>query len=157
MLGPWPAWGQPVAGGQLPNIRPGDELLGQLLSDGYVRSGTLRELIDRLEAAPVVVFIRAGSCPARVHACLHLLAAEPGSRTLRITVERSTTGGAHLVGLLAHELQHALEITREESIRDVASFAAFYQAHGRRNSAGFETEQARRIARKVERELNGHR
>ena len=147
----------PWDGPATPNIRPGSCRIRETLVETYGRSATFRELVARVEASSTVVFVRSGRCAGGVLACLHLLAARGRGPTLRITVDNFSTGGAALAGLVAHELQHAAEIAADDSVRDVASLAAFYASHGRQSRAGFETEEARSVARRVEGEFGGKR
>ena len=147
----------PWEGQSLPNIRPGDARIREVLVDIHARSATFREIVRRIETSSVVVFVRSGRCAERVRACLHVLGGQGPARTLRITVDIFSTGGAPLAGLFGHELQHAAEIVAEASVRDAASLEAFYASHGRRTSAGFETDQARIVERQVEREVSRRR
>lgn len=59
-------------------------------------------------------------------------------------------------GLLAHELQHARELSGAR-IASLNDFVAFYQAHGRHHSSGFETEAAAAVGVRVEREMVARR
>ncbi len=144
----------PWDGAVVSHVRPGHPGIRSLMTQGYNESTLFREIVNRLETAPVIVLVRSGRCDGHVQACLQFLAAENGMRTLRVTVNGFENGGGVLLGLIAHELQHADEIAGADAVTDAASFRAFYRAHGRKNSDGFETDAARRVARAVEQEMS---
>ena len=58
-----------------------------------------------------------------------------------------------LTALLAHELQHALEVADAPEIRDLSSFQNAFAKHGWKAADGFETAQAREITKRVAAEL----
>jgi hypothetical protein len=64
------------------------------------------------------------------------------------------------ITLLAHELQHALEIADRPDIQDVEAMESFYEDVGfqtfeDRRHRGFETEAALEMQEAVERDLGG--
>ena len=68
-----------------------------------------------------------------------------------VTPPRGVSG---LIDLLAHELQHALEIAQAADVVDEPSFQKFHRSTGFRMSHGFETVAAIRTARIVASELS---
>ena len=67
-----------------------------------------------------------------------LASARSGSRRLLVNLDRFGKSESELVGLLAHELQHANEVAFAPEVRDAASFQEFFresiQEHGPRTT-----------------------
>jgi len=145
-----------VAGTQatLPHIRSGGADVRALLDLGYARSATFKSLVDRLERAPVIVFVRFARCTGRVPACVHYLGERDGDRYVRIAIDRLEGGEARLCCLLAHELQHAVELADAPEARTHPDVERLLARIGRQWGEGFETDAAAAVAREVERELS---
>jgi RecB family exonuclease len=65
------------------------------------------------------------------------------------------------IALLAHELQHALEIADRPEIQDIEAMESFYEDVGFQSfddgrHRAFETEAALEMQEAVERDLGGH-
>jgi hypothetical protein len=60
---------------------------------------------------------------------------EGGGGVVRISINVPGVD-ANLIGALAHELQHALEVAGHPEIRDAAGLLSFYQATGFRKPDG---------------------
>ena len=118
-------------------------------------STTFREIASDLERSSVIVYARYGRCRA-VQACAEFISAAPPYIYLRVTVDPFDKSPWKLTGPLAHELQHARELSGAR-IASLSDFVAFYQAHGRRHSSGFETEAAAAAGVRVEREMTARR
>jgi len=114
---------------------------------------TFRELSARLDTGDVVVYVRSSPCTGGVPACLIWATAGPCPRRLLIKLDRFGRSPDELTALLAHELQHANEVASAKDIIDLASFQKSFASRGRKNSAGYETEAAAAITRKVASEL----
>lgn len=137
-------------------IRPEDPAIRDLIDRGMEGSETFRDLVRVLDASDVVVYVRFSRCNGGVPACLLWAPAGPGSRRLLIKIdpfERRGRSEKDLTALLAHELQHASEVASAPGITDVASFRAWFAAHRKIGSPGFETDQAVEVGRKVLSEL----
>jgi hypothetical protein len=139
-----------------PHIRsPYPELL-DAVSLGARTSPTLRDLVDRIEASDVVVYLANDSAPSPfVAAHLSFISAAGGRRYLMVTVNRQYMG-CQLMALLGHELQHAAEIADEPSVVDERSMSAHYRRIGFRTGSQAEQydsaaaiETGRRIMRDV--------
>src|SRR5262245_29377942 len=145
----------PASTQELPHaVRVIDPTLAATLDEASAASPTLRALLDELERSDVIVHIvlmqpkvdQLGGSLAFVHAV-------SGRRILRIEVS-PRLAPTQRAALLAHELQHALEVARAASVVDAESFAALYERIGYRVSTGsssrcFETDAARNVASKV--------
>lgn len=134
-------------------VRPEHADVREMIAEGAARSATFKGLIERLNGTGLVVYIRFGPCAGGVAACTRLVARQGDTRRLLIAVDRFGRAPWDLITLLAHELQHALEIAEQPTIVDGASFRQFYAANGRRHSAGYETAAAIAVAQAVSSEL----
>jgi len=138
----------------LPHIRPGGADVRALVDLGHARSATFRSLVDHLERSSVVVYVRFARCTGQVAACVHYLGERDGDRYVRITIDRLAGCEARLCCLLAHELQHAVELADATEARSHAEVERLLSGIGRRWGGGFETDAAVAIGRAVERELS---
>jgi hypothetical protein len=68
---------------------------------------------------------------------------------LGIKFDRFGRSPDELTALLAHELQHANEVASVSEITDLASFQNLFASRGWKHAAGFETEEAGTISKKV--------
>ena len=134
-------------------VRPEDAAIRALMASGIERSVTFRDLNTRLESGDVIAYVRFSRCAGGVPACLVWAEAHAGSRRLLIKLDRFGRSPDQLTALLAHELQHANEVAAAADITDTASFRKAFASRGGRHGAGFETEEATRITRKVAAEL----
>ncbi len=149
-----------AAAQQDPHVRVADRGLKAMLETGAARSPALRALLADLEAAPVLVFIDCG-VQMRTHlgARLNFVTSVDGVRYVRVGVD-CTLGQRHQLSLLAHELQHALEIAGQPGIVDVDSMATYYEDVGfftykDGTDKGFETAAAIAMQRRVDDEICG--
>jgi hypothetical protein len=128
----------------------------RLIDDALTHCPTFQQLVDSLERSPVVVYVSFGVCRGRVAACSTYVATAAGVTYLQATLDPFDHSEAALVGLLAHELRHALELSGER-VASREAFKAFYERHGRLGSAGYETDEAVAAGRRVEREFAAFR
>jgi len=135
-------------------VRPEDASVRGLIARGAERSGTLRDLIARLDATDVVVYVRFSACVGRVPACLLWASTGPGVRRVLIKVDRYAGSEDTLTALFAHELQHASEVAAAPGIVDLSSFERIFNQRALKSSYGFETTEARDVTRTVLRELS---
>lgn len=136
------------------SIRPESPAVRALIARGLERSQTFRDLVRRLDATDVVVYVRfTPPCNGRVPACLLWGSSDRTHRRLLIKVDRFGRSENELTALVAHELQHASEVASAPDITDIASFQVWFAAHGRRGWHGFETDRAGEMTKKVMAEL----
>ena len=96
----------------------------------YRASATLRALVDAIESSDGIVYLENGRCRSgRLNSCLRLGPVRPGGRYLRITVDLRLPR-ATVAGLLAHELQHAIEVLSRADVVDDQSFARLFREIG---------------------------
>ena len=137
-----------------PRVRPEDAAIRALIDRGMERSATFRGLSRDLDTADVIVYVRSSPCSRGVPACLLWAWADRDARRLLIKIDRFGRSPDELTALLAHELQHAREVAADSQITDLASFQKAFAARGWKHGAGFETEEARRISKRVATELS---
>ena len=108
-------------------VRTTDYRLTAAVETGVRESATFRQLVDRINASDVVVYVTAdpSELPSGVDGQLTFLSATGGFRyvVVRVNVKLSPP---RLVSLLGHELQHAREIADTEAIVDSPSMARAY-------------------------------
>jgi hypothetical protein len=143
-------------------LRCFDPSLMDLIQQGLARSGTLQNLADHLERAGMIVFISYNhQLPPMTAGRTRLIAAAAGWRYL-MTELSDHYAKVDLLALLAHELQHAVEIADAPEVVDEASLIAMYRRIGADTGRGalegslwFETQSAVDIGRRVFSELAG--
>jgi hypothetical protein len=143
------------------HVRTTDPTLTALIQDGVRTSPTFRALVERLIASDVVVYLR---CEHQIatHADGRLtFAASAGGLRYVVVRVRRMPSRTHLLALIGHELQHAVEIADTPAIVDGPSLAREYERRGyisRWASGGgiaFDTADAVHAGEKVLRELIG--
>jgi hypothetical protein len=141
-----------------PHVRFLDPILKELFDDGMHQSPTLRALVEKVEAAPILVFIEGDiRMPLYVGARLNFVTSVNGLRYVRVDID-CTLSPRRQIALLAHELQHALEIGERTDILDADGMESLYEEIGfQSNDNGahksYETEAAKAIQRAVDDEL----
>jgi predicted O-methyltransferase YrrM len=120
-----------------------------LIEDTVARSATVRELLTRLACSDVIVYVEMTASPLIPRARTKLVTAAPGVRFLRIGISWAVAG-PDFPALLAHELQHAVEIAERDEVRDDDGVRRLYAEIGRREGADrFETDAALDVERQV--------
>jgi len=136
-----------------PALRPESAAVRALMTKGIERSGTFRDLTSRLSGADVIIYVRFSRCPGNVPGCLQWASAAPGLRRVVIKLDQFGRTPNELTALLAHELQHALEVADATEINDLASFQKAFAERGWKGAHGFETALAGEITKRVAAEL----
>jgi hypothetical protein len=130
----------------------------KVLREGVEQSAAFRELVDRLDRAPGLVYVVSSRCLTRVSqpaACMdHNIRVSGGFRFLRVNI-RPGESGPRLLALIAHELQHALEVLSDCAVTTVEDVERLYKRIGTKQRSGtFETEAALRMQDTVYREAS---
>ena len=125
-------------------------LIAELLSC----SATANALVAEIEASDLIVYVQLTPDQPPGRAATRLATATPGHRYVRIVLG-AQTHPKDRAALLAHELQHAVEIGRAPDVRDDSGLRRLYGAIGEDPHArtGFETAAAREVAARVQREM----
>lgn len=156
-------WLTPSASGAdvppLVRLKPADAEMRRLVSDGYARSATFRAMVDRIHGSAAIIILQFGTCGGgRYRACVSNVDGTSRQRAIRIKVGTRTTGD-RLIATIAHELQHALEITGEPDVTSPDAVIALYRRIGVGQcreglSEACETEAALTAERQVLEELD---
>lgn len=137
-------------------VRATESRLAQLLAAGMRRSETLHLLVEQIDRTDGLVFVTRGRCGHGVRACLkHALTVAGPHRLLYITVDASKTD-RELIGSLAHELTHALEVLDRPQIRSSEAVFYLYMSIGIRSGGRFETEVAIAAGERARRETRAN-
>ena len=147
-------------------VRPTDDRARRLLAIGEQESSTLRYLVAALEASDLIVLVSvepattwSQSVEYRYHGSTRLLGAAGGQRYVAIWLDSLWPRGSNQqrarLALLAHELQHAVEIARSPGVLSQAGMISLFERIGRQVSRNkFETDAALAIESRVCEELS---
>ena len=131
----------------------------KLIDEGMRESPSLHALVRRLEQSDVVVYVECDArMESRVSGRLIFVSAAGGLRYVVVRLARLPSR-AKQIAILAHELQHAVEIADTPSIVDGPSMAREYQRFGHINQwsvsdgIAFDTDAAVEMGQKVLGEL----
>ncbi len=154
------------------HVRSSEPRIQALIKTGQARSVTFRGLLDALDASDVIVYIeshvaRESRQTVRQNLdayLLHQVASQGGYRYLRIAVG-ARGSERRLIAILAHELQHAIEVAQAPAVRDSDDiermFSALALTFGCGGTTCYETQAAKDVERIVSQELttepNGRR
>jgi hypothetical protein len=138
-------------------IRPQDPRLADLLRAGVARSATFRAIVNRLEAGSLIVYVSLSpTMRSSLAGKLTWMTKAGGFRYLRATINTEQSF-EQMIATLAHELQHALEVSDDDSVIDQRSLLSLYKRIGRPSvsgiSQGWETVAAQETGFQVRREL----
>jgi hypothetical protein len=135
-----------------------------LLREGGNRSTTFSGLVDTIERSDGIVYVEFGYCAfGHLNGCLLSFVGHIGpDRFLRILVTPDKNQRSHdqLLALIAHELQHALEVLEHEEVVDTQTMDAMYRKLGfplTGGRTGYETTAARQAGDSVIAELLQHK
>jgi hypothetical protein len=140
----------------LPRVRIEDARLRRLLHEGLACSPTIRALLARLEESNVVVYVEVDNLRRmNVDGRLQFMSAVGDVRYVVIYVAEMPR--TRQIAIMAHELQHAVEVAAAPQGVDFDSFAREFERIGHASAArirsAYETDAARRAGEQVTREL----
>lgn len=131
----------------------------EVLAYAIEKSPLFRDLLAALNLFDRKVYVEEGRCGyGRRHACIRIMAT-PGGRNLLVLVNPRLQRN-EVVGQLAHELYHAVEIAREPEVVDADSLRELYQRIGEHgceqdSDTCWETRAATAFEAMVLRQLRG--
>lgn len=112
------------------HIRPQSSLLKTAIATAFDGSPTFRSIVERIDRSDVVVHVTCGYFKSLLVAGQTMLAAAgPDVRYVRVQILCEQPPPA-LVAIVAHELQHALEIASAPSVVDERSFVRLFRRIG---------------------------
>jgi DNA-binding PadR family transcriptional regulator len=141
----------------LTHVRALEPRILALIETGIRRSETFRHLVDTLNASDVIVYIEPKQTREALGGYLsHKVTAGGAFRYLRVKI---VTQGAEnrLISVLAHELQHAVEVAQAPEARDAESLANVVRRlafqFGCDSTTCYETQASRDVEHAVRDEL----
>ena len=147
-----------LAGGHEPrdgwHVRTMDARIRAEIDEGMARSAFFRNLVTRLDASDVIVYIEMEcQMPPRLFGRLQFMARGGGRRYLNVRLS-CVMNDDEQIAALGHELRHAVEIADAPSVVDVESLGELYRhigfaSHGVPKGTGFESRAAIESARRV--------
>lgn len=148
------AWGADIAPAALDtSVRAATRDARTLIETAVARSPTVVRLIRALDETDVIAYVQLSIPPHVDTALTAFAAATPQRRFLRILINARTPPWEQ-VQLLAHELQHVLEIAGAPEVRSDAGMRQLYGRIGRPGGKPdqFETTEAQQVQAIVRRE-----
>jgi len=139
---------------EYPHVRATDPRVQSLIEDAARRSVTFAQLYARLQDTDIILFVEPSrELKSNLSARLVFLSATPLARYLRADI-RADLPRTDMISMIAHEMQHALEIGQATLVRDERALALLYRHIGfHEHERVFDTDSAQDVARKVRREL----
>jgi hypothetical protein len=137
----------------LSRVRAQSSEVRVLIESTLAHSPTARALAARLAATDAIVYVEVTASPQIRTARTKLVTAVARARFIRIGINMAMSERER-AGLLAHELQHALEIAEHADVRTDDDVRRLYRRIG--HAAGgdsFETDAARAVEWTVRSEL----
>jgi len=133
-------------------VRSTDAAILNLLKEGNDRSPTFRSLVAAINQSTGIVYVEFGYCAfGHLDGCLlPYIAVADGDRYLRVIVlrDKNRRSGDRLLALIAHELQHALEVIQHPEVIDEATMDELFSQIGTplaRGRHGYETSAAHAV------------
>lgn len=105
-----------------------------------------------LEGSDVVVYVTYGRCAGHTKACLRFVSKAGPHRYLLVKLDEFISSFHEHPGLLAHELQHAVDVSLTAEVVDDPSFLRFAASNKQPSTRNSET-LAQRVAREVTQEV----
>jgi len=138
-------------------LRPQEPRLTELLRAGVARSATFRALVNRLESGNVIVYLSSSqTLRSSLAGKLTWMTKAGDFRYVKATLNANQSAD-QMIATLAHELQHALEVSDDLDVTDQRSMLALYKRIGRPSFSilveAWETQAAQDAGHRVRREL----
>jgi hypothetical protein len=108
------------------HIRTTDAKVAAVMQDAFDRSATFRKLVATIDASDSYVYVLDGKCSHSVRACFVSVTASDTHRFMRVIVDASNDE-SELIGLIAHELRHTIEVIAERGVRSTEAKYLFYE------------------------------
>ena len=127
-------------------IRTSDPIIAAALVQASYASPTFQALLDRLRASDLVVYVQTRyELPSSMDGQLTFVGTGGNRRYVLVSLGWGRSD-QRLIGTLAHELQHAVEVAERSDIVDSASLGRAYESLGQPRIRGtvrtFETQRA---------------
>jgi hypothetical protein len=116
------------------HLRPQSPRIERWLDAAEQSSPTVRALVERIERSDVIVYMDIRhDLRTNVSAGLTWMAATESARLVRASL-RPDLPLADAVSMIAHELQHVVELVEQPDVRSNAAMVEFYRRIGRQSA-----------------------
>ena len=138
-----------------PRVRGATPKMERLIQTGIQRSATFAALISSLNKTDVIVYVQeTRDLPPGVDGQLAITTGRSPQRYLRAQV-LAGLGTTEMIAVIAHELQHAIEVAEHHEVRDSHSLANLYRRIGLEPDRGrYDTQAAQLAGKQVRNELS---
>ena len=132
--------------------------IASLIERAAERSKTFRGLVEAINTSDGIVYVEEGQCGRHVvKSCVAAVTQTAMNRILVVKVDIRHADG-ELMGLIGHELRHAIEILGDPTVVDAASMYFLYQRIGQLGAyTAFETQAAVQAGDAVRAEVSKYR
>lgn len=139
---------------RIPRVRALSERTARLIDVGRALSPTIRAMLDRIDASDLILQVDTRLDLGVPNAVTRLVTATADFRYVRVSINPRLAPQRRLE-LLAHELQHVLEIAADTTVRDQDGMRDYFTRIGRRQAVTgtFETDAAMDVESVVRREV----
>jgi hypothetical protein len=140
------------------HLRPQTPAAADLVDRAIADVPEVAALVRALDDSNVYVYVTESAVggPGDPPAYLRFITTTAGRRMLLVRIDRWTILPRDRIAVLAHELQHAVEIAAHPEVRDAHTMADLYRRIGWQTTHGcFETDAARDMTTLVRRRLAG--
>jgi hypothetical protein len=138
------------------HVRPLSNIARTVVDEAVGRSPTIADMIAQIERLDVILYLEVNVPLSPSLGATTLMWTTAGTRFIKIALN-VTLDPARRMELLAHELQHALEIAHAGVHDDDGMRRLFRRIGWELRSGSFETAAAVAVERKVRRELGAAR
>ena len=137
-------------------VRTQDSRIQRALAAGAARSAAFRDVLSRVEARDVIVYIEVEpQLRGRLAGRMRWVASTKEARYVRVSINPELSS-VHFIATLAHELQHVAEVGEAPSVINEPTLTAFYRGVGserRVDSGAWDTEAAQATGDVVRKEV----
>lgn len=139
-----------------PHIRALDPAGAALIADAQQKSATVRNLFKKLEASDVVAYVRVVPAPEGTpEAGFSFVGMSKAARFVMASISTELPADRR-IELLAHELQHAVDVAGIAWVTNNLQFQKYMNLNGWRDAStavGYETASACRAERQARKEV----
>jgi hypothetical protein len=137
-------------------LRSSHPTIALSIAEADKHSPRFHKLLEDIGRTDGIVYVEAGECGHGVRACLpHKIVWAGPRRLLFILIDPydvAHSAPAHLAGIIAHEVQHALEFLSDANVTNAAAMFMFYKRDASARGT-FETAAAVLVSNRVSREV----
>ena len=110
-------------------IRSEHDVTRRLFVEGYRRSPTFRRLVDSIEQSGVLVYVVRHITDVQLGGHMQVMGKANGTRIVFIYINPNLAS-ASVIAMMAHELQHVVEIANARTVVDQHSLVRHYECIG---------------------------